>query len=275
MPATQSLKKQLRGIRSTQKLTKAMRTVSTVKFSKLNGIYGGYAPFGDQCRRMFEQYGPGYLRSVPAADPSAPSAVIVMAASKGLCGNFNAEIIRFARETLPTLGKVELVLCGKKAIDALKGGEYPVAKETVLDDVPTFAESSALFDWVMLRRKAGEISGIYVIYPRYVNMMTQTPVLRELLSAAPAEDSGGILFVPDRSTVIQSTIKTVFRGMFYKLVLEAALGAQAATLLTMRSAYDTATEYCAVLEGRINRLRQSTVTADVIETAGSEINLGG
>ena len=55
--------------------------------------------------------------------------------------------------------------------------------------------------------------------------------------------------------------------MVYKLALENALGAQAATLMTMRSAFDTATEYCEKLEGEINRLRQSAVTADVIETS--------
>ena len=56
--------------------------------------------------------------------------------------------------------------------------------------------------------------------------------------------------------------------MMYEVLLETALGAQAATLMTMRSAYDTATEYSDQLETQINRLRQSAVTADVIETSG-------
>ena len=57
MLAIQGLKKQLRGIRSTRKLTKAMRTVATVKFSKLNDMYGEHAKYGQQCRKVFKQYG--------------------------------------------------------------------------------------------------------------------------------------------------------------------------------------------------------------------------
>ena len=59
--------------------------------------------------------------------------------------------------------------------------------------------------------------------------------------------------------------KKIFVSILYKKVLEAALGAQAATLTTMRSAYDTACEYCVLLETQINRIRQGQVTADVIE----------
>ena len=59
----------------------------------------------------------------------------------------------------------------------------------------------------------------------------------------------------------------IFMAVAYELILETALGAQAATLMTMRSAYDTATEYCEALESEINRKRQSAVTEDVIETS--------
>ena len=86
MPALQSLKKQLRGIRSTRKLTKAMKTVATVKFSQLNAIYGQYAAYGNECLKIYGQHSAALLEEVRAADPAAPAAVGVMAANKGLCG---------------------------------------------------------------------------------------------------------------------------------------------------------------------------------------------
>lgn len=267
MPAVQSLKKQLRGIRSTQKLTKAMKTISTVKFSQLNGVYSQYAEYGDQCRKIFERFGSSLLASVREADSAAPPAVIVIASNKGLCGNFNAEILNFAQETLPALDGAKLIACGKKAAAYFSGKRIPVEKEVVFGDVPTYAESSALLDEILEWRSAGKASRVYVIYPEYVNMMNQSPRMIDLFAADPTEASGLTLFVPDRDTVVKRTAKTVFHAMFYKLVLESALGAQAATLLTMRSAFDTATEYCAQLEGQINRMRQSAVTADVIETS--------
>ena len=82
------------------------------------------------------------------------------------------------------------------------------------------------------------------------------------------------MFVPDRQTVILSTAERVLVSILYKKMLETALGAQAATLTTMRSAYDTACEYSAQLETQINRMRQSQVTADVIENS-SDFSMEG
>lgn len=267
MLTTQSLKKQLRGIRLTQKLAKAMRTISTVKFSKLNGMHSEYAEYGRQCRLLLEKYGADYSQTIRETDPAAPAAVIVMTANKGLCGNFNAEILKFACEELSRMETVLLVACGKKAISYFKGKKLPIEKEYILSDIPTYEESSAFLEDMIEWRTSGRVSKVYVIYARYNNMVKQTPVMCQLFAAGDSDDNDRVLFVPDRNTSVAQTAKTVFRSMFYGLVLDSAIGAQAATLMTMRSAYDTATEYCARLEGQINRKRQSVVTADVIETS--------
>ena len=265
MPAIQNLKKQLRGIRSTQKLTKAMKTTSTVKFSKLNGIYGEYAVYGRECVRMFEQFGAGFTAAMELKDPEAPRAVVVLGSNKGLCGSFNSELQQFARNQL--IDGERVVACGKKAIQFFRSKNIPVEKEVVFGDIPTYEESAALLDELLEWRKSGKISGISVVYPRYTHMMKQIPTVHELFASQEEEKGQEVLYVPDRITIVEKAAKNIFNAMFFQLVLEAALGAQAATLMTMRSAYDTATEYCTRLEAQINRKRQSAVTADVLETA--------
>lgn len=267
MPTIQSLKKQLRGIRSTRKLTKAMRTVSTIKFSKLNTVYGQYSAYGNRCRKIYDQYGEVLLKALQESEVSAPAAVIVMASNKGLCGSFNAEVLNFASEELSRLGEVRLFACGKKAVRFFRGQNRPIEKEYILNDIPSYEESNALLEDILNLRRSGSVSKVYVIYSKYDNMMSQTPVVCELFSAGDAKEEESILFVPDRRTIMEKTALTIFRSMFYELVLESALGVQAATLMTMRSAFDTATQVCAQLEGQINRKRQSAVTADVIETS--------
>lgn len=270
MPSLQSLKKQLRGVRSTQKLTKAMKTVSAAKFSRLNGVYNRYAEYGRQCRRVFDEFQEGFLDAVRAGDVTAPPLYVVLTGNKGLCGSFNTEVLKFAGEELASRESYVLLACGKKAIRFFEGRGIPLEGRYVLHDEPTYEESSALLDEMLRLRRTGRVSGVYVIYPRYVNMLTQTPAVCELLPPAGAEDApdgGEILCEPDRETFVARNAQEVFRAMFYDLVLQSALGAQAATLMTMRVAYDAATEYCAQLEGEISRKRQSTVTADVIETA--------
>lgn len=268
MPEVQTLRKQLRGVRSTQKLASAMRTTSMAKLSKLNGLYGQYSEYGAQCKKLLEQYGPVFLESFRKTDSAAPAAVIVLASNKGLCGSFNADICNFAMDQLPRLGAYRLIPCGRETIRFFRRNRLPAEKAAVFHDIPTYEESCALFDEIVQWRMAGKISRVYVIYPKYFNVMYQPPTIFEAFSENCPKTDETDLLIPDRNTVVERTAKIVFRGMFYKLVLESALGAQAATLMTMRAAYDAATERCAELEGQINRLRQSLITADIIETSG-------
>ena len=267
MAAIQSLKKQLRGIRSTQKLTKAMKTISTVKFSKLNGINSRYAPYGKECASMLERFGSAFEEVIGAADPAAPAAVVVMAANKGLCGSFNAELLHFAEGKLQEIGDYRLYACGKKASQYFKSKKIEADKEVVFGDIPAYEEASALLSELIERRKRGEIGRVAVIYPAYRNMMIQQPTLKELFSGAESAAPADALYLPDRQTLVERSAEAVYRSVFFGFVLETAVGAQAATLMTMRAAFDTATEYCAQLEGQINRMRQSAVKADVIETS--------
>lgn len=270
MLAIQGLKKQLRGIRSTRKLTKAMRTVSTVKFSKLNAIYSEYSKYGKYCRKTCKQYGQFFLENIPATNSNAPDLVIVMTSNKGLCGKFNAEILEFAEEELMKKDSYLLVACGKKAIHYFKTRKRDIEKVCVWGDIPTYEESSALLEEIIAWRREGKVSRVYVIYSEYVNMMNQIPRISELFSLESDDKGEMVLFLPDKSTVNRNTATMIFRAMFYEYLLETAFGAQAATLMTMRAAYDTATEYFEELEKRINRMRQSAVTADVIETSAEQ-----
>ena len=100
-------------------------------------------------------------------------------------------------------------------------------------------------------------------------MMKQQPCIRELFSTEQAEysDIDDRLFIPDKATVINNSVEKIITSTLYGMILETAIGAQAATVMNMRSAYDTATEFEEKLESEINRKRQSQVTADVIETS--------
>ena len=121
----------------------------------------------------------------------------------------------------------------------------------------------------------GKISSVKTVYPQYVNMIKQSPVIKDLFSYNENKKEGEEpVFVPDKETVIKNTAEKIFLSVLYKRVLETALGAQAATLTAMRSAYDTACEYSAKLETEMNRKRQSQVTADVIEIS-SEFSMKG
>ena len=267
MPDIEILKKQLRGIRSTQKLTKAMKTASTVKFSKLKSVYGAYSEYGRECADMLEKYGAEFSECMGQVNEDAPVAVIVMASNRGLCARFNSDIFELALSQLKNNENFYLVACSKKAVGYFASKKIDVDKSFVISDVPAYEETSRLLDEITDLRNKGEISSVYVVYSKYFNMLSQKPSVKELFSVKKRGQNGELFCIPDRNTIISQTAQRVFKAMFYELALETAMGAQGSTLMTMRSAYDTATEYCESLEAQINHIRQSAVTADVIETS--------
>ena len=160
--------------------------------------------------------------------------------------------------------------CGKKTQSYFAEKNIAFEKSFVFSDVPDFNDAKLLLDEIDAYLKDGKISNVKIIYPKYKNMMKQIPTEFDLFSFDTESDDKNeqSLFIPDKQTVIKNISKDVMSSIIYKIILETALGAQAATLMTMRSAYDTATDYCLELESEINRKRQSQVTADVIETSG-------
>lgn len=272
MATVQSLKKKLQTIRSTTKLTRAMKTASTVKYSKLSGIYGEYEKYADEYLRLYESY-PGEFDSViTCSNPDAPCCYIVISSDKGMCGSFNSELMSFFSSIYE---KGAVISCGKKADEYFQKKGIETIRSFHFDDIPSYEQVKELFAFIRSLMEKGIVSSVKTVYPEYVNMIKQQPVCKELFSDSKVKmQSEAPVFVPDRETVIKSLAEKIYLSVLYKRVLETALGAQAATLTAMRSAYDTALEYSAKLETEMNRKRQSQVTADVIEIS-SEFSMKG
>ena len=272
MATVQSLKKKLKTIRSTAKVTRAMKTASTVKYSKLSGIYAEYQKYADEYLRLYESYRGEFNSVFTCTNPDAPCCYVVLTSNKGMCGAFNNEVLSFF-SGIEEKGIV--ISCGKKAKEYFERKSIPVEKSFVFEDIPSYEKVKELFSYICSLMVQGKISSVKTVYPEYSNMIKQSPVCKDLFTyenADSAEESP--LFVPDRETVIKNTAEKIYMSVLYKRVLETALGAQAATLTAMRSAYDTACEYSAKLETEMNRKRQSQVTADVIEIS-SEFSMKG
>jgi len=272
MPTIQVLRKKLRGIRSTQKIAKAMKTASTVKFSKLNSLFGEYEKYGAEYRLLYENYRTEYDAYFAPKNPEAPECLVVIAANKGMCGSFNSELLKFAQNVIENAeNPFVTVICGKKAESFFESRELAFEKAFTFGDLPKYEDALALFAFITKALAEGRISSVKIVYPKYSNMMTQTPCVCELFSNREKNDATNSdetsLFFPDKESLIKATADEMMAALIFEKILETALGAQASTLMTMRSAYDTASDYVVRLEGEINKMRQSQVTADVIETS--------
>ena len=275
MATLRELRKRLASISITKQLAGAMKTVSAAKYAKIETVLTRYRPYADTCRARTETYGGAMTACLPCTAPDAPVLYIVLSSNRGLCGGYNSELFRYVDEVLSAADKPYLLIaCGKMAQG--RYGDRAVESYT-LPDVPDFADCLPLMDRIRALYTNGEVSAVTFLYEHFQNMLTQTPCSRTVLPfdvqspAAESSDSGNapsdMLFYPDRETVLSSACLSLLNVSLYSVLLEAAAGAQAATLIAMRSANDNAAESAAKLEIVISRKRQAEVTSSVIETA--------
>lgn len=269
MPTEQVLKKKLKGVVTTRKISKAMKTAATVKFSRLNAVYSGYSQYSDRCRELYTAFEGDFLKAFPSGKDDAPVCYIIIASNKGMCGSFNSELLNYAQDVIfKESDNKELILCGEKAITFFKSKGYASVRDYVFKDVPELSEAKLLYEELCALLREKEYSAVKVIYPRYVNMIKQVPCIRDLFNPESVQKNEPIqaVFIPDKETLIKQSAEKIVTSMLFGFILETAIGAQAATIMNMRSAYDAAVEYEEKLESEINRKRQGRVTSDVIET---------
>ena len=270
MPTEQVLKKKLKGVVTTRKITKAMKTAATVKYSQLNAVYSGYSEYATQYRNLYDSFKNEFFQVFCSGAHDGPVCCVIMASNKGMCGTFNSELFNYAQNLLLSEKKeTELILCGEKTISYFKDNGYNSVRDYAFNDVPQLSEAKEFYGDLCMLLKEKAYSCVKIIYPRYVNMVKQVPCVKELFncgSNVQSVDTSDTLFVPDKETIIKISAEKIVTSMLYGFILETAIGAQAATVMNMRSAYDAAVEYEEQLESEINRKRQSRVTSDVIET---------
>ena len=275
MASLQELRKRLRSIQSTGQLAGAMRTAATAKYAKLGRVREDFGPYAEGCRAMLRLLGgAGIPRET--SDIRKRDGFLVLSGNRGLCGGFHAELNRFLEAEL---AKAEnppvLLVCGRKAAQFLRERGI-VFEEFEVSDVPRYEEILPAAERLRALYRDGEAERVFVLYQRFRNMLNQDPVRRQLLPEERADGAGGDepLFLPDRSSIAVQVAERCFEAALYDLALENAAGAQAATMMAMRSACDNAEAAAADLQVTINRRRQADVTASVIETASGSFQQG-
>lgn len=275
MASLQELRKRLRSIQSTGQLAGAMRTAATAKYARLGRLREDFAPYAGACRDMLRLLGgAGVSRSSEAIRPR--DCLVVLSANRGMCGGFNAELLRFLAERLEEREDPALLVSGRKAAAFLRerGAAF---EEFAISDVPVYGEVKALADRLRALYAAGEVERVLVIYQGFQNMLTQVPEIRQLLPETETDGQSGetgLLFLPDRDAIAAQLAVSCLDAEVFDLAVENAAGAQAATVMAMRSACDNAEAAAANLETTINRRRQAEVTSSVIETASGSAQQG-
>ena len=269
MANLQLLRKRLKSINATGELASAMKTVATVKYSKISKTTSEFREYSDACAEILNVVAPEAF--VREKEPVKRSCLIVISSNRGFCGGYNSELFKFADEQIQKEEFEDgplLIACGKK-IQSYYEEKGIRAVPYEISDIPTLEEAKAITQFVLDIYLKGEAEKVCFVYQKFKNMMTQIPTLEQLLPRDEVDKNTleEILYLPDRKTFSETLAFDCLSSRVYGILLGCASGAQASTVIAMKSACDNAEESSQQLEMTINRLRQAQVTNSVIETS--------
>ena len=285
MPSLKDLRVRINSVKSTQKITSAMKMVAAAKLRRAQERAEAARPFAQRMERMMAS-----LASGTAGQEGAPALlagtgrqdthlVVVMTSYRGLCGGFNSSIAREARRVIRALEadnrKVKIFCIGRKGRDQLKRdmGEKIVG---FIDEIgrPSlkFDEAQAVAEKILAMFEAGEFDVCTVVYNRFKSAMTQIVTAQQIIPLpAPREedmpDLGGAVYEyePDEQEILADLLPRNIAVQIFRALLENAASEEGARRTAMHSATRNAGDMINRLTINYNRTRQAAITKELIE----------
>lgn len=267
---TKQLKTRIKSVNSTMHITKAMELVASSKLRRATENMEASRPYFDALSSA--------VPSLSKADSifSKPSEekhplYVVVAGDRGLAGGYNNNIYKLlkantdgkAARVIP-IGKRMAEYVAKHGYDALKS--FPSVEDFSVEDSANIGKS------VKDEFAAGNIDAVFIVYTKYVSMLSQTATVKKILPVECEDDaekkSGETLFEPSAEAVIDAAVPEYVSGMVYGAVCESFASELSARRNAMDNATQNAEEMIDTLELRYNRARQSAITQEITEIIG-------
>ena len=285
MANSKEIRNQIASIGNTQKITSAMEKVAASKMKKTQERMLKGRPYRD---RMLEVIGhlangqPEYKPTYMAERKASKIAIIVITSDKGLCGGLNANLLRevtnFASQEASAGREISYSLIGTKARSFFKsfGGNVMSATEKLGDD-PSIEQLVGSIKLLLDSFGEEKLDRVYLASNMFINSMTQSPEIKQLLPLAKIEDKKeptrwDYIYEPDDSRkLLDGLIGRYIESLVYQAVVENIACEQAAKMVAMKSATDNAGELIEELQLVYNNARQAAITQEISEiVAGAE-----
>ena len=282
MASLKDLKTRINSVKSTQKITAAMKMVAAAKLRRAQEAAEAGRPYADRMRGVVAVLAAKANKdSAPALlvgnGKSANHLLIVVSADRGLCGGFNGSITRQARAEVGRLradGKtVKLLMVGRKSADALRrelGDSYFDRIEGLQGTSVSYASVVELADKVRSGFEDGEFDVVSMIYNKFVSAITQEVSITQLIPAevgAASENDAGISYdyEPEEEELLATLLPRSLATQIYSALLESSAAELAARMTAMDNATRNAGDLIDNLTLVYNRTRQATITKELIE----------
>ncbi|MGH6894457.1 MAG: F0F1 ATP synthase subunit gamma [Dongiaceae bacterium] len=287
MPSLKDLRSRINSVKSTQKITAAMKMVAAAKLRRAQEQALAARPYAERMERMLSSLAEsmstqaGAPRLLAGTGKSDVHLIVVMTSDRGLCGSFNSSIVREARKmirALATDGRQLKILCvGRKGRDQLRRdfGKLIVA---TLEDVGRyklgFSDAQAVAERIGVMFEAGEFDVATLVYNRFRSAMSQLVAVQQVIPFAPpaagAQADTGLgkaiyEYEPGEDMILNQLLPLNIGVQVYRALLENAASEHGARMTAMDSATRNAGDMIAKLTLNYNRSRQAYITKELIE----------
>jgi F-type H+-transporting ATPase subunit gamma len=287
MAKTRDLKRRIRSIRNTMQLTRAMKMVSAAKLRRAQERIFAARPYARQLDAVLQSLASRAnpeLHPLLEIRPEERVELIVVTSDRGLCGSFNTNILKTAVSFLREReGKaLEVQAVGRKGRDFFRRRRWTIRREwaDVLRTVE-FALANQIGEEVSARYTAGEVDAVYLVYNEFKSAVAQRPLVERLLPISRSEVEDGpqttiedYIYEPDPQSLFLRLLPHHVDMQIYRALLESQAAEHAARMSAMSAATTNAGELIDQLTLKMNRMRQASITTEIIEVVSGAEALG-
>lgn len=282
------VRNRIASVTSTRQITSAMKLVSASKLKRAQDNIVKMRPYANKLKEIL-----GNLSQSPESMAESPYArkseggkilLVIVSSNKGLCGAFNANVIKLANSTIQQYqqnGKtaIDVICIGRKAQSFFaKRNMSVIATFDTVVDKPTYGAANEIAEQIMNDFAAGKYDKVDVIYNEFKSAATQNVVCEQFLPIQPSAtaDSGkksnvDYIFQPSKGEIIFNLIPTSLKTQFFKVILDSQAAEHGARMTAMHKATDNAGELLKDLKLSYNKARQAAITGEILEiVAGAE-----
>ncbi len=284
MPATKELRRRIKSIRNTSKITKAMELVSAAKMRRAQEqALGGrnYSEIINQVLRNISTRINPELHPLLTREENSKTGVLLITSNRGLCGALNANLFKKA---LDIHGEVSFIAVGKKGEVFISKIAKPMLADFLLLEKPTVEQARIISKFLIKEYLEANLNKIYVLYSHFESTLKQEAKMRQLLPISDTttletikhgQDQGQLeyKFEPTADEVFETILPHYIEMEIYQVLTEAAASEHSARMVAMKNASDNAAELVDDLSLIYNQLRQESITNEILDISTAAVAL--
>lgn len=285
MAGDADVKRRIKSVENTRQITRTMELVATSKLKKASDRVYAARPYADALQEIVGGlYSPALSEKYPILRRPKEVrrvAVVLLTANRGLCGGFNSNLIKQARNLMEDLRaqgiETELHIAGKKGVAYFRfRGEGITTEKMDVGDSPTVDDAEAIIAPVRERFESGQVDAVYLVSSKFKSAMSTPPQTRDLLPITGDENAASAdvyILSPSGDMILERILPVYIRNAVYTALVENAAAEQGARRSAMKSATDNAGDVLEHLTRTYNRARQAQITQEIAEIVGGSAAL--